>query len=303
MILVAGSANLDFVTPVERLPAPGETVLGAAYFTVPGGKGANQAVACARAGGRVAFVGALGQDDFAGQLRASLRQSGVEDRTVTVGAPTGAAFIGVTSSGENAITVAAGANAHLRPEHLPGWDGIDTLVMQLEIPLDSVVTIAAQARAAGVQVLLNAAPARALPPELLRNTDLLIVNEGELAALSGAAGHAAQLADVQSRGPHTVVVTLGGQGSLTLSGQELLSTPAYPVHVKDTTGAGDTFVGVLAAALSSAVPLPEALRQASVGAALACTRAGAQPSMPTRAELLAAYAAWPAAGSRRAGPK
>ena len=298
MILVAGSANMDFITAVRQLPAPGETVLGADYFTAPGGKGANQAVACARAGAQVAFLGALGSDWVADELRAALKESGVRDLTLAVPARTGAAFIGVSDAGENSIIVASGANAHLRPKHLPSLQGIKTLILQLEIPLETVTAFAVQAHQEGVEVMLNAAPARALPAELLRVIDTLIVNEVELAALAGTAGQdaaeplAEQLRAVQALGPGQVLVTLGGRGSLLLSGTELLQTPAYPVQVQDTTGAGDTFVGVLAAFLAEGHDWPDALRLASVGAALACTRAGAQPSMPGRTEILAAAKGW-----------
>lgn len=289
MILVAGSANIDFFTPVEHLPVAGETVLGGDYFLAAGGKGANQAVACAKAGGKVAFLGALGQDSFAETLKDSLRQSGVQDWTITAAAPTGAAFIGVAQSGENAITVASGANLRLLPAHLPELSGVQTLVLQLEIPLETVSAFAAQAKAAGVKVVLNAAPARPLPADLLGHLDHLIVNEGELAALGQAGDLAAQLRAVQALGPQVVTVTLGSRGSLTLDSDQLLERPAYPVTVRDTTGAGDTFVGVLVAALSEGRALAEALELASVGAGLACTLSGAQPSMPSHAEIVAAW--------------
>lgn len=288
MILVAGSANLDFITRVHHIPAPGETVLGGNYLSAPGGKGANQAVACARAGGQVAFLGALGQDAFAHILRESLKHSGVQDNTVTVSAPTGAAFISVSEAGENAITVASGANAHLEPQHLPDLQAVTHLVLQLEIPLSTVQAYAARARAAGVQVILNAAPAQRLPAELLGKLDILIVNEGELRQLVGPDNLRDQLRAAQSQGPHTVIVTLGARGSVALHGTELIEVPAHPVLVKDTTGAGDTFVGVLVAALSEGQSLNAALKFASIGAALACTKPGAQPSMPTRAEIDAA---------------
>ncbi|MGI8748199.1 MAG: PfkB family carbohydrate kinase, partial [Deinococcus sp.] len=185
MILVVGSANIDFVTPVEHIPAPGETVLGSGYTVAPGGKGANQAVACGRAGGKVAFVGALGRDPFAELLRESLRESGVEDHTLELDAPTGAAFISVSAAGENAITVASGANGALTPELLPAFGEFSHLVMQLELPLPTVLEAARRARAAGARVVLNASPARALPAELLRLADVLVVNEGELSVLDG----------------------------------------------------------------------------------------------------------------------
>ena len=292
MILVAGSANIDFVTRVDHIPAPGETVLGGNYSVSGGGKGANQAVACARSGGRVAFLGALGNDSFAAQLKASLQGSGVEDRSVQVDAPTGAAFISVSAGGENAITVASGANALLTPEHLPGTAGLSYLVLQLEVPLATVTAYAVQARAAGVPVVLNAAPAQPLPAALLRLVDLLVVNEGELSALVGEGEVTEQLERAAGRntgeGPAVVIVTLGSAGSLgldTRQGHELVAIPATAVEVLDTTGAGDTYVGALVTALSEGLDLPGAMTFAGAAAGLACTRAGAQPSMPSRAEI------------------
>lgn len=290
-VLVAGSANLDFLTRVPHLPAPGETVLGPEYVTAPGGKGANQAVACARAGGAVAFLGALGPDPFAASLLASLRQSGVHDWTVRVPVPTGAAFISVSEAGENSITVASGANAHLAPEHLPGLRGLTHLALQLEVPLPTVGAYARAAKEAGLEVVLNAAPAAPLPADLLAAVDLLMVNEGELTALAGPGEPADQLAALSARGPHTVIVTLGARGAGAWHAGELLRVPGHPVRALDTTGAGDTFAGVLLAALSEGKSLGAALRRANVGAALACTRPGAQPSMPARAEIEAALGA------------
>ncbi len=288
MILVAGSANIDFVTRVQHIPAPGETVLGGSYSVSGGGKGANQAVACARAGGKVAFLGALGQDPFAETLRASLRESGAQDLSVPLELPTGAAFISVSEAGENAITVASGANAGLMPDMLPELTGFTHLVMQLEIPLPTVLAFAQAARAAGVRVILNAAPAAELPPELLGSVDLLVVNEGELAALVGPGHVREQLRRAARLGPAQVIVTLGAEGSLALDAQTFITVPALPVAVLDTTGAGDTYVGALVTALSEGAALPQAMRFAGTAAALACTRPGAQPSMPTRAETEAA---------------
>ncbi|WP_425147217.1 ribokinase [Deinococcus sp.] len=290
-ILVAGSANVDYVTRVSHIPAPGETVLGPDYTLSAGGKGANQAVAAGRAGGQVRFLGALGRDQAADLLRRSLYQSGVQDASVTLDAPTGAAFISVSEAGENAITVASGANRLLSPEHLGSLDGVSLLLLVLEIPLGTVLACARRARAAGARVLLNASPARALPAELLACTDVLVVNEGELGALVGQAGDLeAKLSAAQRLGPQTVIVTLGGRGSLARWAAGLHAVPAHPVQVADTTGAGDTYLGVLAASLNAAMPLPAAMQRASVASALACTRAGAQPSMPWAAEIEAILA-------------
>lgn len=299
MILIAGSANIDFVTQVGHIPAPGETVLGSDYRLLPGGKGANQAVACARASrpgaADVTFLGALGHDPFADMLRASLVGSGVIDRTLQLDSPTGAAFISVSRSGENAITVASGANTALMPEHLPALGGVTHLILQLEIRLQTVTAYAAAARAAGTQVILNAAPMQPLGPELLQNVDLLLVNEGELRQLLGHTNGTdlrEPLAAALDLGPSAVLVTLGERGSVAarrVDGRlHLTEVPPHPVEVVDTTGAGDTYVGVLVSALSEGVPLEQAMRRASVGAALACTREGAQPSMPLRTEIEAA---------------
>lgn len=289
MILVAGSANLDLTVAVPHIAAPGETVLGGDTVTAPGGKGANQAVAAGRAGGRVTFLGSLGRDAAGQLLLASLREAGVETAPVrVVDAPTGAAYISVTPEGENAITVSPGANAHLRPEHLPDLTPFTHLLLQLETPPETVQAFAQAGHVAGLSVILNAAPARSLNERVLRHVTVLIVNEGELQALAGQEGDAeAQAERLRARGPETVVVTLGAQGCLARTAGGTVRLPAFPVAVVETTGAGDTFVGVLAVWLSGGAPLVQALQAATVGAALACTQSGAQPGMPTRTAILA----------------
>ena len=285
MILVAGSANLDFVIRAPRIPGPGETVLGHGFRTFPGGKGANQAVACARAGGAATeMLLALGDDEFAAPIEASLADAGVRIHVVrTPQEPTGTAFICVSESGENAITVASGANSRLAADDLPPLDGCTHLLMQLETPLESVTAWALAARRAGVTVVLNAAPATALPPELLAMIDVLIINRGELAAIAGSADGIDQcLARIDVP---CAVVTLGEGGCRARSGGELIAHGGIPVPVVDTTAAGDTFCGVLVAELARAAPLREALGRANAAAALACTRAGAQSSIPTRAAV------------------
>lgn len=289
-ILVAGSANLDFVVRAPHIPAPGETVLGGEFRTFPGGKGANQAAACARAGGApTRMLLALGADAFAAPIEVSLRQAGVElDIRREHGRPTGTAFICVSDGGENAITVAPGANMTLRPGDLPSLDGVGHLLLQLETPLDSVAAWARAARAARVGTVLNAAPAQALPPALLADVDVLIVNEGELAAIAGADGTIeANLARIDVP---CVVVTLGARGCLARVGAETLRQPAFAAEVVDTTGAGDTFCGVLVAAFARGAELGQALREASAASALACTRMGAQSGIPSRAEVQALLA-------------
>jgi ribokinase len=281
MILVAGSANLDFVVRAARIPSPGETVLGRDFRTYPGGKGANQAVAAARAGGAPThMLLGLGDDAFARPLEASLASAGVVMHTVRPpDLPTGTAFICVSDDAENAITVAPGANEALRPEHLPPVRDYRVLLMQLETPLASVTDYARQARAAGTRVLLNAAPAQSLPAELLALVDVLVVNEGELAMIAGAQGSIRE--QVERLPVPTVVVTLGARGVCALDRRDgWLLTTAFPIHPIDTTGAGDTFCGVLAAGLDAGQPLAQAMRRAAAAAALACTVAGAQSSIP-----------------------
>lgn len=293
MILVAGSANLDFVVQAPHIPAPGETVLGVSCRNFPGGKGANQAVACSRAGGvATQFLGAFGMDTWAQPIEASLHNAGVLVHAIrdTV-TPTGTAFICVDTRGENAITVVPGANATLAPQHLPPLHGIRYLLLQLETP---IVTLSAYAKAAkdqGVQVVLNAAPANRDCLVLLPDIDVLIVNEGELALLSGVAGSIQ--AQMESLGVPTVITTLGARGCVARTPDGYTVQTAWPVEVKDTTAAGDTFCGALVAALSENGALRTALRSASAAAALACTREGAQTSIPTRAQVDALLAVTP----------
>jgi len=285
MILVAGSANLDFVVRASHIPAPGETVLGREFRTYPGGKGANQAIACARSGGcPTEMLLALGDDSFAGPIEKSLKAAGVRLHLVRVGdQPTGTAFICVSDDAENAITVAPGANSSLHGSHLPPLDGCTHLLMQLETPIETVIAYARAARSRGVQVVLNAAPARSLPPELLSLVDVLIVNMGELAAVSGHAGGPEQC--LERVDVPCVVVTLGDRGCCARAAGEFIMQNAFAVMPVDTTAAGDAFCGVLVASLSQGLDLPEALRQANAAGALACMNPGAQSSLPTHAEL------------------
>ncbi|MFM7331372.1 MAG: ribokinase [Brachymonas sp.] len=290
MILVAGSANLDFVVRAAHIPAPGETVLGRDFQTFPGGKGANQAVACARAGGaNTAMLAAFGADDFAKPLKASLTQAGITLHEVVSHQCTGTAFICVSKEGENAITVAPGANEDLQPahwQHVAKAQAISHLLMQLETPVPTVLAFAQAARAQGVQVVLNAAPARALPAELLSAIDLLIVNEGELAGLAGAQGSLQdQLQRMVAQGIATVIVTLGAQGCLALHQGQFVQQAAFKIEVVDTTAAGDTFCGALVACLAQGAELSKAMQTACAASALACTKLGAQSSIPTREEV------------------
>jgi ribokinase len=285
MILVAGSANLDFVVQASHIPAPGETVLGRDFKTFPGGKGANQAIACARTGGvATEMLLALGNDAFAAPIEASLQSAGVRAHIVRINdQSTGTAFICVSDDAENAITVAPGANSFLREAHLPPLDGFTHLLLQLEIPIETVTAYARAARSLGVKVVLNAAPARALPSELLSLLDVLVVNKGELATVSGHQGHIEQC--MERVDVPCVVVTLGDRGCCARVEGELIMQDGFAVMPVDTTAAGDTFCGVLVAALGNGLGVPEALRQANAAGALACTKLGAQSSIPTHAEL------------------
>ncbi|MEV4945857.1 ribokinase [Streptomyces sp. NPDC053755] len=293
-IVVLGSTNMDLVAFVPRAPARGETVTGREFRTIPGGKGANQAVAAARAGAEVAMIGAVGDDDFGLRLRAALEGAGVEtDLLRTSEGPSGTAHIVVDDEGGNAIVVVPGANGTVTSlthgdEALIGT--ADALLLQLELPLSVVAEGAATARRLGVRTVLTPAPAQPLPAGLLAATDLLVPNEHEAAALTGIADpHAAAAALL--RDVPEVVITLGAAGSLYLArGGEPVTVPAPPVRAVDTTAAGDTFVGALAVALGEGRPVPEALAWASTAAALSVQRTGASSSMPYRSEIDTAHA-------------
>jgi ribokinase len=296
-VTVLGSCNLDLVLPVARIPGPGETVLAAGLSRMAGGKGANQAVAAARAGAGCRIVGAVGRDDAGRLLRSALIEATVDVSGLReLDAPTGLAVVTVAADGENAIVVAAGANAELAP--LPAADlariaAAAVLLVQLEVPMDAVLAGAAAARHAGALVLLNAAPARSLPPDLLALVDLLVVNEHEAGVLAGLPGgdpDEAALRLVQT--VPAVVVTLGAAGSLyRTAGSRAERVAAVPARVVDTTGAGDTFCGVLAAELAAGRPVGTAIRWASAAASLAVEAAGAVPSIPDRPAIAERYAA------------
>jgi ribokinase len=299
-VVVVGSTNLDLVVTAPALPRPGETVLGDRFTMVPGGKGANQAVAAARAGAACAFVGAVGRDSFAEPLRASLAGAGIDVRRLRdVPGPSGVALIAVDTSAENIIVVAPGANAELSTldeRDRAAIAAADVMLCQLEIPLPFVTDAVRAARAAGTTVVLNAAPARALPADLLGAVDLLVVNQGEAAALAGAAANAAGpdaaelLLDELLVLVPRVVMTLGAQGAM-YGDQEgrRLAVDAVRVNAVDTTAAGDAFTGALAVALAEQRPIEESLRWAcAAGAACAC-RPGASTALPTRDEIDALF--------------
>jgi ribokinase len=292
-VVVLGSVNLDLVVEVERLPVPGETVLGGTFRTAGGGKGANQAVAAARAGARVSLVGCVGRDAYGRQLRALLRGDGVDIRRLRqVAEQSGVAMIVVETGGQNVIAVASGANSAVSPDHVAAAQSImtraDVIVAQLEVPLESVVAGAVAARQAGVPFILNAAPARADLGHLLEQVSVLVVNETELGILAGQASGVTEEAAAQTlleRGPDAVVVTLGARGVLVFDEHGTERISAFPVEAVDTTAAGDAFVGALAARFHGPDTLRKAARYASAAGALACTRRGAQPSLPWAHEI------------------
>jgi ribokinase len=258
---------MDLVARAERLPRPGETVTGAAFARIPGGKGANQAVASARLDADVRFVGCVGRDDFARDVLDAMRADGVEADVVESDEPTGVALIVVDAAGENTIVVAPGANSRLRAGDVDVGSA-DAVLSQLEIPLEAVAEAAQQARF----FCLNAAPARPVPRELLEHVDLLVVNRYEL----------------ETVGRHTglVALTLGAEGAVLLEdGQEVARAEPPPVEAVDGTAAGDAFTACLVVSLLEGRPREEALRRACAAGAIAASRPGAQPSLPTAAEI------------------
>jgi len=296
-VVVVGSLNMDLVARTARLPVPGETVAGLSFATVPGGKGANQAVAAARLGARTAMVGCLGDDAFGAQLRAGLEADGIDCRGVrtAAGVSSGVALIVVDDAGRNGIVVVAGANGELTPADVDANVGLIAgarmVVLQLETPLATVEHAARRARALGKTVVLNPAPARVLPEGLLACADLLVPNELEAAALTGLAvssvGSALEAGRrLRQAGAGTVLVTLGAQGVVAVGPGGASHHPARPVAAVDTTAAGDTFIGGLCAALVRGRPLPQAIAFAQAAAALSVTRPGAQPSIPQEREVV-----------------
>lgn len=287
-ILVVGSINMDLVVRVPQTPKPGETVLGGDFETFQGGKGANQAVAAARMGGEVTMVGRVGNDDFGNTLIQGL----VEDKIKTTHvikdskASTGVAMIAVASDGENMIVVASGANANVSIEDVnnarPLMRETDILLVQLECPLETVSEAIELAKAYDVPVVLNPAPSQALPQSLLKNVDYLTPNQHELLHLVGKDTTDAAIAELRKSGVKNLIVTLGANGARVISDNIDQHLPADEVTAVDTTAAGDAFNGALAVALAEGKPLLEAVRYGMAAGALASTKRGAQPSLPSR---------------------
>lgn len=293
-ILVVGSLNMDLVARAPRHPAPGETVLGGEFKTFPGGKGANQAVAAARLGVPVRMVGRVGEDDFGDSLLAALEQNAVDVSWIMrdAGASTGVALITVDAAGQNTIVVAPGANGQLTPDDIDACEdafrGAAVTLLQLESPLDAVARAAELAHTHGAQVVLNPAPAQQLSPSLLQHIDYLIPNQSELALLAGTNTQTPVLQAVErlrADGVDRVIVTLGADGVLVCDGAESTQIDSYPTRVVDTTAAGDAFVGAFAVGLLEGHSMLEAARLGNAAGAVAVSRAGAQPSLPTREEV------------------
>jgi len=295
-IVVIGSSNTDMIVKTPHLPRPGETVLGGTFSTAAGGKGANQAVACAKAGGKVTFVARVGQDMFGDQALQGFRQNGINvDHVISdTAAPSGVALIVVDDQGENCIAVASGANLNLTVEDLQAAqsaiDSAGIVLMQLEIPLEVVTAATRVAAAQQIKVILNPAPARALSDELLQHISILTPNETEARMLTdievkdeSTALQAAQA--LTEKGVQSVIITLGSAGAYVYSENFKGMVSGFKVDPVDTTAAGDTFNGTLAVALAEGNTLQQAVSFANAAAALSVTRLGAQPSAPDRVAI------------------
>jgi ribokinase len=293
LITVIGSINLDLIATVERLPLPGETVPGGGFRTAPGGKGANQALAAARAGATVRMIGAVGGDAFASEATALLAEGAVDLSAVREsGEPTGVALILVGADGENVIAVVPGANGTVGRDAVKGAGIVrgEHVVLQHEVPLDTVEAALDAARAAGAVSLLNTAPFRREAARLLAKADYLIANETEFdlyaseLALGGVDRLACMRSLAESTG-RTIVVTLGGEGVIAVSPDAVVRVEALKITPIDTVGAGDTFCGYLAAGLAAGLPLEQALGRAAAAGSLACLKPGAQPAIPFAGEV------------------
>jgi ribokinase len=297
-IVVVGSSNTDMVVKGQRLPGPGETVTGGQFVMAPGGKGANQAVAAARLGAEVSFVARVGRDMFGDQAVEGYQQEGILTDLILRDPMhhTGVALIMVDSQGENLISVASGANHTLSPQDVQRAaeriQAADVLLLQLEIPMETVRSAARLAAEAGVRVILDPAPAPDGPLDdvLLGDVTCLTPNETEAERLSGMpvrdeASAREAAAKLLRRGARQVIITLGAKGALLADGRQTVMVPGYPVEARDSTAAGDAFNGGLGAALARGLSWEEAVREASLVGALSVTRLGAQPSLPTADEL------------------
>ncbi len=298
MIVVVGSINLDLIVTMDRLPAPGETVSGKTFSTAPGGKGANQALAAARAGAKVRMVGAVGRDAFAGEALALLKTGGVDLSGVAeVHAATGIASIYVGGDGENMIAVAPGANAAVTKPAVAAqpFKAGDHILLQHEIPFVANEAVFEAARGAGAVTVLNTAPYRADAAHLLEKADYVVANETEFDLFADALSLGGTTREDRMRAfavgtGRAIIVTLGGDGVLAATPSDFLKVGALKITPVDTVGAGDTFCGYFGAALDAGLPLQEALRRAAAAGSLACLKPGAQPAIPLAADVDAALA-------------
>lgn len=290
-IVVVGSLNMDLVVNAPRHPQIGETILGGRFATFPGGKGANQAVAAARMGAHVRMIGCVGDDGFGAELCKVAAQDGIDTSHISVekAEATGIALITVDVEGRNTIVVASGANLSLSPRHLhtakAAFSDADVLVTQLESPLETVSEAIALAAQQGIRVVLNPAPAQPLGAEILSKVDYFIPNEREAMQIAGTDTLEAAIEKLLALGVRNLIITLGEQGALLVSGGQRTHIPAYPVKAVDTVAAGDAFVGAFATGLAEGLGLEAAARLGNAAAALSVTRPGAQPSLPLRREV------------------
>jgi ribokinase len=292
-IVVVGSSNTDMIIQIDKIPAPGETVIGGKFSSAAGGKGANQAVAAARAGGNVSFVARVGDDMFGEQAIAGFKKDNIDVKDVLTDTdePSGVALIFVDKYGENSIAVASGANANLSVADVEKAKNVissaDVVLMQLETPVETIRAAAKIAKINNRKVILNPAPAQKLSDELLSMLDVLTPNESEAEILTGI-----KVTDIESaktagkklldKGLKTVIITLGSKGALLVTNTEIELVPGYKVKAVDATAAGDTFNGILAVGISEGKEIKDAIKLANAGAALSVTKLGAQPSAPDR---------------------
>jgi len=295
-IVVVGSTNVDLVMKMDRLPKLGETITEAEFVQTYGGKGANQAVAAARAGGDVAFVGCVGDDQYGTLMIDNLQNDGIDTTFLLKeeDVASGIAFIMVDAVGNNYISVAPGANYRITPSHIERASELlreaDIAVLQCEIPLDTLHGTIEQATQYDTKILLNLAPAKPIDDKAIAHLDILVVNESEAAFLQGSPVETDQQVEqaaraLLDRGPEIVIVTLGARGSYVATESDRWTVPAFPVDPVDTTGAGDVYCGSLAVSLAEGRSIEKSVRFASAAAAICVTRLGAQPSIPTREEI------------------